>query len=131
MRSNTGHSKSPMKKLFALLAFVVAQFSAFATTNLIVVGGTPSHNFTDSSDWQTVVVVYLLPAISILAGIIQLLFPRVAWYLKMFGKRWEFSGDVEPSDWWLIFARIGGLLLIAAGIFLNVSIHNGGKFLPH
>ncbi|MCA9423353.1 MAG: hypothetical protein KDE50_01330 [Caldilineaceae bacterium] len=48
----------------------------------------------------------------LIAGLIGLLAPRLAWYL---GEGWKLK-DVEPSDLLLITTRIGGLIAIVIGI---------------
>lgn len=34
----------------------------------------------------------------------------------MFGKRWRFKGDIEPSDIMITLTRLGGIVLVLVGI---------------
>lgn len=49
----------------------------------------------------------------ILIGLFQVVFPRAAWYIEM---GWKFK-DAEPSEGYLIFSRIIGVLICIIGIF--------------
>lgn len=50
-------------------------------------------------------------------GIFDVAFPRASWYL---GYGWRYK-DAEPSDAALIFARVGGVIVIVVGIILMLS----------
>lgn len=52
--------------------------------------------------------------ILVAVGIFDVLAPKVSWYL---GYGWRYK-DAEPSDAALVFARIGGAIVIAIGIAL-------------
>ena len=62
-------------------------------------------------------IVFVLFIIFGCIGLINLFFPRLAWFLKM---GWQFRGKTEPSALWIISSRIGGLI-IAAVCFYGVA----------
>ena len=110
------------------VAILVAGQSVLAVTNLTLVGGKSLYPGNSFGNQPPTWLPYLFPAIFILAGIIHFLFPRLVWWLKMFGKNWEFDEPAEPSSLWLFFARLGGLVMIGFGVFL-FTVEKGG--LPH
>ena len=52
--------------------------------------------------------------IFILAGILTIIFPEYAWYLR----HGIWYKDSEPTDDALLFTRIGGAALTAIGLFM-------------
>ena len=62
-------------------------------------------------------IVFVLFIVFGCIGLMNLLFPRLAWFLKM---GWQFRGKTEPSALWIISSRIGGLI-IAAVCFYGVA----------
>lgn len=55
----------------------------------------------------------------IIIGIIQAAYPKEAY---MFGKRWQFKGDVEPSDIMITLTRFGGIVLVLVGIGIVIGL---------
>lgn len=47
-------------------------------------------------------------------GLFSLINPAKAW---LWGRRWQFRGEPEPSDASLCLTRVAGLVLILAGLF--------------
>jgi hypothetical protein len=69
----------------------------------------------------------LFPVIFIIIGALNVMYPRVSWYMK---SGWQFK-NAEPSDLALIMIRISGIIAIGIGIFLLVSgfpFNNGPSF---
>lgn len=50
-------------------------------------------------------------------GVYCLLHPRTT---ALIGKRWQFQGDVDPSDGYVFFTVIRGLITVALGIAAGV-----------
>jgi hypothetical protein len=118
-----------MKKLIFILVTGLICQPMLAMTNLVLVGGQPMHTST-TGDQPPVWVPYLFPLIFFLAGVIQFFYPQVAWNLKMLGKRWEYGGDIEPSDLWLFFARLGGLGMVGLSVLLFITVRSGSTSFP-
>ena len=56
--------------------------------------------------------------IFILAGILSVIFPEYAWYLR----HGIWYKDSEPTDDALLFTRIGGAALTVLGVFMIIVI---------
>ncbi|MNH84891.1 hypothetical protein D3C87_316210 [compost metagenome] len=48
-------------------------------------------------------------------GLIQLLKPSWGWYIN---ESWKVEGDSEPSEAYLVLAKLGGIIGIVAGVIL-------------
>ncbi len=57
--------------------------------------------------------------LALAAGVLSLVNPHLAWTVLEGG--WRFK-NVEPSDAYVVFSRIGGVVLIAAGVLLMVGV---------
>jgi hypothetical protein len=63
-------------------------------------------------------------------GVVNLARPRLGWRIRLFGGRWAFAGPdrLEPSDAFLTFARVSGVLtLIIAAVFVWFGVAGVGK----
>ncbi|GIP25875.1 hypothetical protein J23TS9_10050 [Paenibacillus sp. J23TS9] len=49
----------------------------------------------------------------IVIGILNIVKPNFAWYLK---EGWKIDGDSEPSDNYIVLAKIGGVIALVMGI---------------
>jgi hypothetical protein len=67
----------------------------------------------------------LVPILFIIIGVLNVLFPRMAWY---FNAGWQFK-NAEPSTAALVVARIGGVIAIIIGILL-LFIFRPGVIIP-
>ena len=61
--------------------------------------------------------IRLIPFLFIGIGILNLLFPRTAWFWNV---GWQFK-KAEPSEAALLMGRVGGVLAIGIGLFLLFS----------
>lgn len=50
----------------------------------------------------------------ILIGILNTIFPRIFWTLR---DGWRYK-DAEPTDFALLMSRLGGIMLVLAGIYV-------------
>ncbi len=57
----------------------------------------------------------LFGLLALAAGVLSLINPRMAWTILEGGWRYK---NVEPSDAYLVFSRIGGVVLIVVGLLL-------------
>lgn len=57
--------------------------------------------------------MFLLGLVLIILGIANIVVPEE---MYMLGKKWQFRGDVEPSDAAILFTRVGGVISILIGI---------------
>lgn len=62
-------------------------------------------------------IIHIVPYLFIGIGLLNLLFPRTAWFWNV---GWKFK-NAEPSEAALLMGRIGGFLAIGVGIVLLVS----------
>lgn len=94
-----------------------------AASNIVMSGGDKTFfgraSQGASAPWQ----VQIFIVVFLIIGLVQLFFPRVAWWLKV---GWQFREAPEPSGLWLFFARFGGFL-IAVIAFLVLLGMNGVK----
>jgi hypothetical protein len=116
--------KSSWKNIFGG-AFIFMASSGFAATNLVLAGGGTASSAKNFGAQPPVWLSYLIPGIFLVAGLIQLFYPRIAWSLKMFASRWEFADPVEPSGLWIFCARIGGLILIGLSVWFFIILRGG------
>jgi hypothetical protein len=114
-----------MKNLIIIFLTGLICQPLLAMTNLVLVGGQPIHASTTLGDRAPVWLPYLFPLIFFLAGVIQFFYPRIAWKLKMLGKRWEYDGEMEPSGLWLFFVRLGGLGMVGLSVLLLITVRSG------
>lgn len=58
---------------------------------------------------------FLFGIVVIIIGIVNIVYPQFAWYLK---EGWKVDGDSEPSDLYLMMSRISGVAALFMGIFI-------------
>lgn len=68
---------------------------------------------------ETGVIIWI--AVFIIAGILTAIFPEYAWYLS----RGIWYKDSEPTDFALIFTRIGGVIIAVIGAFIMLTALKG------
>ncbi len=62
-------------------------------------------------------LINLIPFVFILIGVLNILFPRMSWYMRA---GWQFK-NAEPSAAALVSARVSGVIAIILGLFLLTS----------
>ena len=70
-------------------------------------------------DGKNIILIFFL--IFGCIGLVNLLFPRLAWFLKM---GWQFRGKTEPSALWIISSRISGLIIAAVCFYGAATMYN-------
>lgn len=62
------------------------------------------------------IIGVLVLVIFVIAALFQLINPRKA---LMFGRKWQFKGNIEPSDISILIARITALFVIVLIIYIT------------
>jgi hypothetical protein len=65
---------------------------------------------------------YLLEIFILSIGLLMTIRPDVVWTIK---ESWKSNDATEPSDFYLLTTRIGGVLFLAAGLFAGIAYHLG------
>lgn len=55
----------------------------------------------------------MIPALVILIGVLQVIFPEQAWWIEH-----GMPKDTEPSDAGVLFTKIGGIIFVIIGVIL-------------
>ena len=105
--------KTAMKRNSLILLGLLSSQFAFAVTNLVIIGRGNAPTNTSFGDRPPPWLPYVIPSIFLVAGLVNIIFPRFGWWLKW---GWQFKDAPEPSGLWIFGERCGGVILIVIAI---------------
>ena len=75
-----------------------------------------------SHEAPALVVVFLLVMAGL--GLVNVFFPHLAWRMS---EGWKFRKQMEPSDLWILGARISGAIIVVVCLFLATKSCDSGN----